>query len=238
MQKMKFSKLSLLSQKERRALQTEFAPHSTVVVAGNGFGKSAILKSLYETLGSGQHYQNQIADQFELVADKDELLLAYQTGKMQLRVVSERISAHRSNINRVEAARSKLQGVLAIKRDDITLRDVVAAEGRTEAQRYLQERLGILDAEYKDKQRVVEESERQMKEVDSKSRKITIKSFFTERLQTFADELDVRLPDPSELNVQGLNIGRGSEGPRARAAYYFAFLHTAAKYGSSTFCPI
>jgi hypothetical protein len=50
--------------------------------------------------------------------------------------------------------------------------------------------------------------------------------------------LDVRLPDPKQLTVQGLNIGRGSEGPRALAAYYYAFLGTTKEYGSSTFCPI
>jgi hypothetical protein len=55
MQKMKFLKLSLLSQTEQRALQINFAEDKTVLVAGNGFGKSAILKSLYETFGANPH---------------------------------------------------------------------------------------------------------------------------------------------------------------------------------------
>jgi hypothetical protein len=186
----------------------------------------------------GQHYQNHISDQFELVADKDELLLAYQTAKTHLNEVHDRIADHRKKIDRVQNAIDKVQQILAIKREDITLRDVVAAEGRTEAQRYLLERLAALDSEYGSKQRTMEESERQMKEVDSRQRKATIRAFFSERLQSFAKELDVRLPEPDDLNVQGLNIGRGSEGPRARAAYYFAFLHTVAKYGTATFCPI
>jgi hypothetical protein len=186
----------------------------------------------------GQHYENHIADQFELVAEKDELLLAFQTGKVKLREAHDRISNHKSKIDRVSAAIDKVQGTLAIKRQDVTFRDVVAAEGRTEAQRYLQERLATLDSEYGIKQREIEECERRMKEVDSPSRKGAIRAFFSERLQTFAKQLDVPLPEPDDLNVQGLNIGRGSEGPRARAAYYFAFLHTAANFGSSTFCPI
>jgi predicted ATP-binding protein involved in virulence len=52
MKQMKFSKLSLLSQKEQRGLQLGFTSPRTVLVAGNGCGKSAILKSLYETLGA------------------------------------------------------------------------------------------------------------------------------------------------------------------------------------------
>src|SRR5262249_43792318 len=86
----------------------------------------------------GQHYKNHIADQFELVADKDEMLLALQTGKAQLKEVHDRISTHKAKIDRVGAAIDKVQQILAIKREDITLRDVVASEGRTEAQRYLQ----------------------------------------------------------------------------------------------------
>ncbi len=186
----------------------------------------------------GHHYHNHISDQFELVADKDELMLAFQTAKGHLNEVHERIAIHKRKIDRVEFALAKVQEILAIKREDITLRDVVAAEGRTEAQRFLQERLAALDSDYGTKERQVEENEQKMKEADSKPRKAAIRAFFSERLQRFAKELDVRLPDPKDLNVQGLNIGRGSEGPRARAAYYFAFLHTAANYGTSTFCPI
>jgi hypothetical protein len=55
MQQLKFSKLSLLSQREHRGLQLELTAPQTVLVAGNGFGKSAILKSLYEALGAQPH---------------------------------------------------------------------------------------------------------------------------------------------------------------------------------------
>jgi len=184
----------------------------------------------------GQHYHNHIADQFELVADKHELLLALQTGQAQLREVHDRIFDHKQKIVRVESAIARVQEILAIKREDITLRDVVAAEGRTEAERHLQDRLTALDVEYGTKKREMEDSERQMKELDSATHKASIKNFFAEHLHNFARELDVRVRD--DVAVQGLNIGRGSEGPRALAAYYFAFLHTAARYGSSTFCPI
>jgi ABC-type cobalamin/Fe3+-siderophores transport system ATPase subunit len=55
MVQMKFLKLSLLSQKERRALQIDLSAQRTVLVAGNGCGKSAILKSLYEAFGAKPH---------------------------------------------------------------------------------------------------------------------------------------------------------------------------------------
>ncbi|OAE96759.1 hypothetical protein AYJ54_36380 [Bradyrhizobium centrolobii] len=52
---MKFKRISLLSQDEKRAFTMEFHNEATVVKAGNGFGKSALLKSLYDTFGAEPH---------------------------------------------------------------------------------------------------------------------------------------------------------------------------------------
>lgn len=52
---MRFKAVYLLSQAEKRALSLAFAPGATVLRAGNGFGKSALLKSLYETFGAEPH---------------------------------------------------------------------------------------------------------------------------------------------------------------------------------------
>ena len=43
----------------------------------------------------GQHYYNHIADQFELVADKDDLYLAFRSGRARLREVNDKIISHR-----------------------------------------------------------------------------------------------------------------------------------------------
>lgn len=77
-----------------------------------------------------------------------------------------------------------------------------------------------------------------MKDADSKRRKDEIKLYFSHTLNRFAMMLDVRMPEGVRDLLTGLQIGRGSEGPRARAAYYYAFLHTTQKFGSTTFCPI
>lgn len=202
------------------------------------FTGSLELGSEVECPMCGQHYQNHIADQFELVADKDELLAALHTGKSKLREVNLRIEAHRQKLTNVSASIERVQNVMAVHKADISLRDVVAAEGRNEAQRYLQERLAELDADYGSKQRQLDDCEARMKAAESKQRKQDIRAQFSQHLRSFAGQLDVRLPDSKQLNLQGLNIGRGSEGPRALAAYYYAFLFTARQYGSSTFCPI
>ena len=52
MPNVKFIGLFLLSQSERRALKVPLSASKIVIQGGNGFGKSAILKSIYETLGA------------------------------------------------------------------------------------------------------------------------------------------------------------------------------------------
>jgi len=52
MANVKFIGLFLLSQTEKRALKVPLNASRIVIQGGNGFGKSAILKSIYETLGA------------------------------------------------------------------------------------------------------------------------------------------------------------------------------------------
>jgi hypothetical protein len=52
---LRFSNLCLLSQHERRAFSLSFSSEATVLQARNGFGKSAVLKSLYNALGAQPH---------------------------------------------------------------------------------------------------------------------------------------------------------------------------------------
>lgn len=186
----------------------------------------------------GQHYDNGIGNQFELAADKEDLMIALRTGRTQYREATDKISERRMKISGISEALAKVDEILAVRKQDISLRDVVAAEGRNEALRYLQERLSTLDKLYAEKQRAANECEARMKELDSSKRKSAIYKHFAARIKNAAHALDVRLPDVTAKTIQGLNIGRGSEGPRALAAYYYAFLHTAEQYGSAVFCPV
>ena len=55
MRMLRFSRLCLLSQHERRAFSVNVSSEATVLQAGNGFGKSAVLKSLYNAFGAEPH---------------------------------------------------------------------------------------------------------------------------------------------------------------------------------------
>jgi predicted ATP-binding protein involved in virulence len=58
---LRFSRLCLLSQHERRAFKASFSSDKIVLLAPNGFGKSAVLKSLYDALGAERLKMNRVS---------------------------------------------------------------------------------------------------------------------------------------------------------------------------------
>ncbi len=186
----------------------------------------------------GEHYTNHIADQFELAADKEDLIHALLLARQKQASAAQALIEQRQKIEGVESAIERTNSVLAAKREELTLSDIVAAQGRNEAQRVLLERLAALDAEAASKQRLIADAEQRMKETESRKRRSSIRQFFIEKLAEFADALDVDLPTKAKEPILGLQVGRGSVQPRALAAYYYAFLHTVAEHGSAVFCPI
>lgn len=186
----------------------------------------------------GQHYSNHIADQFELVTDKDELLQTLQTSREKMKDLSSKLAAQRHKIDEVESSIDRINRLLAVNRQDVSLRDLITAQGRREAHRVLMERMTELDAGAGEKQRLIADAEQRMKDAERPKRKQDIKYYFNEKLKEFATDLDFDLPEKMRDPIQGLQIGRGSVGPRALAAYYYAFLYTVRKHGTSAFCPI
>ena len=186
----------------------------------------------------GQHYDNRVADQFELVADKDELLHALQIGRQKVRELTDTRNTQKNRLDEVVAGIERVNSILAAHRREISFRDVVTAQGRSEARRVLSERLSELDTEAGEAQRLIAGAEERMRETESKLRRQEILTYFADTLSKFASELDVNMPKSKRDVIQGAKFGRGSQGPRGLAAYYYAFLQTAGQYGSSAFCPI
>lgn len=186
----------------------------------------------------GQHYHNNIAEQFEIISDKDDLVHALQTAREKLRDVGEKLNAQRLKLHGVESEIEKINRVLAVERQSVSLHDVVVAQGRSEAHKILAERTAELDKGAGETQGLIAQAAQEMKDTERPKRKQEILLYFNGQLEEFAAELDFRLPGKMRDPLQGLQIGRGSVGPRAMAAYYYAFLYTIKKYGTAAFCPI
>jgi hypothetical protein len=184
----------------------------------------------------GEHYSNNISARFKIAADSDTLAAAAQQAQEEIRKTSTEIEKAQMDVSAVAAAIERVQAVLSTRRQDLSLSDVVAAEGRNAASRVLRSRINQTDTKIGQLSAQIDELRAEMRRLLDRKRSEAIKSFFAGQLARGAQALDVRLSD--EGSISSMPKARGSEGPRGLAAYYYAFLHTTREFGSSTFCPI
>ncbi len=186
----------------------------------------------------GEHYTNDIAARFNIAADTELLFGVLSHAKQQYRALETEIDAARSGIVQIEQSLTRVQAILSVRRNELSLGEVIAAEGRNVATRILRDRVAEVDAEIGSYSAQISELKEEMRRSIDKKRSQTIKDFFGTHLIDFSTRLDARIEDKPSGNISNMNLARGSEGPRGLAAYFYAFLHTVRGFGSSTFCPI
>jgi hypothetical protein len=186
----------------------------------------------------GHHYDNSIADQFEIVQDKDGLFNALIISQEKLHELDAKALAERNSISQLEERIGRINHVLGVRKADVSFNDVVVAQGRNEAGKIIRGRISAIDESISGKRLEEDAESERMKAAVNRRRTQEIKGYFKERLFEFAEYLSVRIDTTRQPSMISMPFGRGSEGPRGIIAYYYAFLHTARKYSSSAFCPI
>ena len=186
----------------------------------------------------GHHYDNAIADQFEIVQDKDGLYNALVISQEKLHELDAKAQAERNGISQLEERITRINHVRGVRKADVSFNDLVVAQGRNEAGKIIRGRIDDIDVTISRKRREEDAENETMRAAVSGERTREIKAFFKDRLFEFAEHLSVRLDTGRPPPITSVTFGRGSEGPRAIIAYYYAFLHTARRYSSCAFCPI
>jgi hypothetical protein len=184
----------------------------------------------------GQHYINDISGQFELIADRHDLEEARKATLTHLSDVDSEIAQRKDKLAEACSAFDRVAEILASRREDISLQDVISAAGRTEALRILADRLSEQDVKIAELERMIDEAEDRMSASDNPNRATHIMDFFKAALVANAADLDISVDENTGL--QGIEVGRGSAGPRGLAAYYYAFCQTARHFPNSAFCPL
>jgi hypothetical protein len=184
----------------------------------------------------GEHYSNDIAARFKIAADGDSLTAVAQQAQEEVRKTSAEIEKVRLNVSAVAEAIVRVQAVLSTRRRDISLGDVVAAEGRNAATRVLRQRIDEADTAIGQLTAFIKERGAEMRRLLDKKRTQSIMDYYVNQLQRVAQRLNVELEDGG--SIASPPRARGSAGPRGLTVYYYAYLHTVREYGSATFCPI
>lgn len=186
----------------------------------------------------GEHYVNDITTRFNIAADTEALIAALHHAQSEERQLTSKIENASAAVDDIAAAIDRVQAILSTRRNDVSLGEVLAAEGRNAATRVLRDKVHEVDGTIGYINAQMEKFSDDMRHSLDRKRSREIKDFFGAYLGNFAASLDVRVDGDRATSITSTQHARGSEGPRGLAAYYFAFLHTVRSFGSSAFCPI
>ncbi|MFC0386806.1 coiled-coil domain-containing protein [Muricoccus vinaceus] len=231
-------RLSNISEERRLWLEQRDLVKATLAEMDEAFAAALDRPADVACPTCGHHYHNSIADQFEIVRDKDGLFNSLIVSQEKLHELDDKAKAERKNISELEDCIARINHILGARKEELSFNDVIAAQGRNEAGRIIRGRISTIDEGISDKRRQEDDETRAMQAAVSRKRSQEIKAYFKDRLFEFCDHLSVRLDTTKQPSMTIMPFGRGSEGPRGLIAYYYAFLHTARRYSSSSFCPI
>jgi hypothetical protein len=133
---------------------------------------------------------------------------------------------------------ARIADLLAVKRESITLKQVLGREGKREADSALNDRKDELAKELLQFAADLKLLAKQLKALTDKKRGDEITAFYVARMRSYLFSLKSSLHEDTYKKVDCSVKETGSNLPRALLAYYFSLLHTIQKYGDGTYCPI
>lgn len=185
----------------------------------------------------GHTYHNSIAARFGLISEYDDIFDAIQDGEQSIRRIDDEISELRASLGGIEVEIDHIDGILSIRKDDISLGDIISAQGRTETTGVIREKAREIDGVIGEAQARLKEAEKSVRELSDPARSRQIQSYFERMRNNFSSKLDAKIQE-ADARVGAPKIGRGSEGVRELLAYYYAILFCQKEFSSSLFCPI
>ncbi|WP_418610299.1 hypothetical protein [Gluconobacter cerinus] len=186
----------------------------------------------------GHEYQNSLAERFALIEDEGVLSKALTEAKYKLGRLSERELTERGKLDVISASLTRVQKILETEKQSLSLNDVLVAAGKTEAAKLLRVSLSEKIVAADGSRNKAELLRASMSKFTERTRTTEIMKFYRSRLSMYSQELDVHLDAPEKQSIVSINVARGSEGPRALLAYYYAFLYTKIKFTTSVRFPV
>ena len=187
----------------------------------------------------GTIHQNSFLERFAIARDEDRCLDLKQRLDEDRRELEGKIDSARKEFDSVAQRRTKVDEVLSTRRGELQLRDLIESRGRAQVQEIFRDTV----TKYAEQGRSLEDRiralEATVRRLTDKRRKSEIVEFYRARMREFLLELDVLNLDPRSYQAIAAKIREiGSDKPRALLAYYFSFLYTMRRFGSSVFCPL
>ncbi|MBO7822136.1 hypothetical protein [Burkholderia pseudomallei] len=187
----------------------------------------------------GTHHATSFHERLELEAEADDLRQVKAKMKTSLQSEEKKLRQITNSLETVDAKVAELDSFLAVKKNGMTLRDIVDRAGNERAhfafdtqEAHLNQSIGANFS----KQKGLEEK---LKKLNNPTRAKEIRGTFNSFYSQFAKELEV----PPTLQTRNGEVQLrpkegGSGGPRAILAYYFALSHTAIRFSEGFIPPL
>ena len=187
----------------------------------------------------GVEHHNSFENRFSIIQDGEACRAFLLTSNSMLEVISKKISYETKELRASNFKMSKIERILEQKKGKMKLRDFIDSEGQHKAVELLRSEVESIGKKIKKLDGIIAELERDLGKLTDKERRKKIEQYYLERMVENLRKLSVNnLPISHVERIDCSILDTGSDQPRAVLAYFFAYLRTVEKFGSSCFCPV
>lgn len=187
----------------------------------------------------GTVHENNFVNRFSILDDREACMDFLKLGHARLQELAEKVINIQEAMKQADDTMAQISEVLAERRGDVTLKDVIESEGRRNAATLFNAQLDELTAEIGKRAAEIGEIDIELRKINDAKRKKQIEGYYAQEMMTFLKRLNVSNIDLASASKIDRKINdTGSDQPRAVLAYYLALMRTIYKYSSALTAPM
>jgi|APTNR8051073442_1049403.scaffolds.fasta_scaffold03013_2 hypothetical protein len=187
----------------------------------------------------GAVYENSFAEVFSIAVDEDRCEELLHQLDRRLFEVTEKIRDQDRTHEQYETEIGRIRAILAERKEQVQLKDLIENEGKHQVQVVLQEKVRRLTTFLVADQEAFEKLKQELKALTNKEHRDAINREFRRLMRDALARLAINtLPESSFKTVNAKIKEQGSNLPRALLAYGFSILNVMREFSSSSFFPV
>ncbi|MEO6751393.1 MAG: hypothetical protein ABIP85_06405 [Chthoniobacteraceae bacterium] len=187
----------------------------------------------------GATYENNFAEVFSIAVDEDRCEELLHQLDQRLFEVTRQIKEQDRTHEHYEVEIGRIRALLAERKEQVQLKDLIENEGKHQVQVVLQEKVKSLTTLLVADQEELDELKQELNALTNKEHRDAINRDFRELMHSALARLAVHtLPEASFKTVNAKIKEQGSNLPRALLAYGFSILNVMRKYSTSSYFPV
>jgi hypothetical protein len=187
----------------------------------------------------GASYTNSFAERFAIAADEERLKELLVQLRDELRETTAKIARLDDKYVSSRSESERVRELLASRKGEVTLAQIIRAEGRKEVGRFFHDDIEEVMRELRTLETTLGQRSAELKTLDDPARQQMINDAYLATMNHFLAELDVRrISDSTYRYVWSQVSETGSDLPRALLAFYFSVLATIQRHSTGVFCPV